>query len=300
MSNTWRIGTRKSDLALWQANQVADAFEKLGVLNRLIKIESTGDQNLTQPLYEMGIQGVFTKELDIALLNNQIDLAVHSLKDVPTQLATGIVLAGVLPRGNVYDILAYTQQTPTDAPATIASGSIRRRAQWLHKYPKHRFENLRGNVQTRLQKLEASAWDGAIFAQVGLERLDLLPEKYEVLDWMIPAAAQGAVGVCVRESDTELIRIIQKFNCSQTWKAIQMERQFLRTLEGGCSAPIGALATPTSEGWNFKGGLFSPDGSEALVVETWVEANQWETKPQLLAQEILNTGGQQIMSALSN
>ncbi|MGC6479171.1 MAG: hydroxymethylbilane synthase [Flavobacteriaceae bacterium] len=300
MNKIWRIGTRKSELALWQAREVSTALNRINAENELVKIESTGDQNLTQPLYEMGIQGVFTKELDIALLTGEIDIAVHSLKDVPTQLAKGIVLAAVLPRGTVHDILAYSDKYPAEEVATIASGSIRRRAQWLHKYPHHRFDNLRGNVQTRLRKLRESDWGGAIFAEVGLERLGLLPEKYSVLDWMIPAAAQGAVGVCIRVGEQELMHLLQELNCRKSWRSVQMERQFLRTLEGGCSAPIGAWAKPLQQGWQFRGGLFSPDGSQALTVDEFIAQDAWESEPRRIAENLLDQGGKKIMESLKH
>lgn len=300
MSKVWKVGTRKSQLALWQARETAAALDRLGAAHILVEIESSGDQNLTQPLYAMGIQGVFTKELDTALLNGQIDLAVHSLKDVPTQLASGTELAGVLPRGKAKDILVYTQNPPGAEPTLIASGSLRRRAQWLHRYPKHQFENLRGNVQTRLKKLEESSWGGAIFAEVGLERVGLLPQKYQVLDWMIPAAAQGAVGICIRERDHELKEIIQQLNCESTWKVVHMERQFLRILEGGCSAPIGVFAEPQGEGWKFKAGLFSTDGKDAIVVEETIAPDQWQTKPKELAEKVWASGGKAIISAIKN
>src|SRR5690606_26134972 len=156
-----------------------------------------GDIDLVTPLYEIGVQGIFTKALDAALLNNRIDIAVHSLKDVPTLLPKNIVQAAVLKRGPVRDLLVYKQDTAfldqKDYTAHIATSSLRRKAQWLRRFPQHQVHNLRGNVNTRLQKLAAEPWDAAIFAAAGLERTNLRPEKALELDWMLPAPAQGAV-----------------------------------------------------------------------------------------------------------
>ncbi|NBS19897.1 MAG: hydroxymethylbilane synthase, partial [Flavobacteriia bacterium] len=194
-SSLLRIGTRDSPLALWQAKKVGALLEAKQINTRLVPTKSEGDLNTTQPIYAMGIQGVFTKALDIALLENKIDLAVHSLKDVPTQLPKGLILAAVLERGSVTDVLVQTHKTSLENQATIATGSLRRKAQWLHRYPQHHMVDLRGNVQTRMDKLFSSNWEGAIFAKAGLERVELLGSHYHELDWMIPAPAQGAIGV---------------------------------------------------------------------------------------------------------
>src|SRR5690606_6010047 len=149
-------------------------------------VKSEGDLDLKTPLYEMGVQGIFTRSLDAALLANKIDIAVHSMKDVPTRLPVGIAQAAVLERGPVNDLLVYKQDLnflDNDAAAHIATSSKRRKAQWLNRYPQHQIQNLRGNVNTRLRKLQEETWNGAIFAQAGLERIGLRPEKTIVLDW---------------------------------------------------------------------------------------------------------------------
>ena len=174
-----RIGTRRSTLALWQANEVKNKLETFGHSCKLIHVESSGDQDLTQPLYAMGIQGIFTKNLDTALLNKSVDIAVHSLKDVPTLLPEGIIISAFLERGAVNDVMVYHKDFINWQKNTqIGTGSLRRRAQWLRKYPHHSTENLRGNLQKRLNKLNAANWGGAIFAQAGLERLNLLRNKF--------------------------------------------------------------------------------------------------------------------------
>ena len=199
MNKVIRIGTRESQLAVRQATQVKDLLSQHGFTADLVYIKSEGDIDLKTPLYEMGVQGIFTRSLDIALLNNRIDIAVHSLKDVPTQLPKGIVTAAVLKRASYKDIVVYKGELPAalgewgnsagNSPLTIATSSIRRKAQWLNRYPNDSIENLRGNVNTRLQKLADSHWNGAIFAAAGLERIGLRPAQSIDLNWMLPAPA---------------------------------------------------------------------------------------------------------------
>ncbi|RYY52870.1 MAG: hydroxymethylbilane synthase, partial [Chitinophagaceae bacterium] len=228
-----RIGTRESQLAVWQATRVKELLAAQGVESELVFIKSEGDTDLQTPLYEMGVQGIFTKTLDVALLSKRIDIAVHSMKDVPVVLAKGLQQAAVLERASSKDLLVpgpalsdasvlqalhtgdpamlasiplvipsefntITNDLPpvNDLPALsflIATSSLRRKAQWLNRFPNSRFENLRGNVNTRLRKLGESNWHGAIFAAAGLERINLRPAAAVELDWMLPAPAQGAI-----------------------------------------------------------------------------------------------------------
>ena len=266
--NTIRIGTRDSELALWQAKTVQNQLKTLGYPTEIVSTKSHGDIELSKPLYEMGVTGIFTKSLDIALLNSEIDIAVHSMKDVPTALPEGIVVGAVLKRGNPHDVLVYKGDLSfLEAEiATIATSSLRRKAQWLHRYPHHNIENLRGNVNTRLQKLTDNPWNGAIFAAAGLERINKLPEKHLVLDWMLPAPAQGAIVVVVREDNVALQKKLLPLHDDYTYIATQLERNFLRALEGGCTAPIGAFAEFKDEKLYFKGGLWSEDGKESSVI----------------------------------
>ena len=267
--NTIRIGTRDSELALWQAKTVQNQLKILGYPTEIVSTKSHGDIELSKPLYEMGVTGIFTKALDIALLNGEIDIAVHSMKDVPTALPEGIVVGAVLKRGNPHDVLVYKGDLSfLEAEiATIATSSLRRKAQWLHRYPHHKIENLRGNVNTRLQKLTDNSWNGAIFAAAGLERINKLPEKHLVLDWMLPAPAQGAIVVVVREDSVALQKKLLPLHDDYTYIATQLERDFLRALEGGCTAPIGAFAEFKDEKLYFKGGLWSEDGKESSVID---------------------------------
>ncbi len=296
-----RIGTRKSELALWQANEVKAALELQGHRCELVLIESNGDQDLNQPLYAMGIQGIFTKTLDTALLNEKIDIAVHSLKDVPTLLPKGIQIKAVLSRGNPMDVLVYnTSFNAWETDASIGTGSLRRKAQWLRKNPNHKVENLRGNLQKRLEKLNNSEWSGAVFAQAGLERLDLLKVNHEVLEWMLPAPSQGIVGIACLETNRALQEVLEKINCITTAKCAHIERSFLNTLEGGCTAPIGAYAYFKNDKLYFKGGLFSLDGTIAILHEEATSSEQSEETGIKAAHEILNKGGKELMHQIKS
>lgn len=203
MNKVLKIGTRESELAVWQANLVKNELAKHGIVSELVFIKSEGDIDLVTPLYEIGVQGIFTKTLDAALLSNKIDIAVHSMKDVPTKLAKGLQQAAVLKRGNYRDILVFKDSKfeIRNSNLLIGTSSIRRIAQWKNKYPDTIIENLRGNVNTRLRKLKESNWHGAIFAAAGLERINLRPENSVDLDWMLPAPAQGAVMIVCKEGD---------------------------------------------------------------------------------------------------
>ena len=293
-----RIGTRKSELALWQAQSVQQQLENLGIQTTLVPISSAGDLNLTQPLYAMGIEGVFTKALDTALLNNQIDLAVHSLKDIPTQMAEGICQAAVLPRENPLDILVLHPQFKDWASSPhIGTGSLRRKAQWLRKFPTHRVENLRGNLQKRIEKLNKSDWGGALFAAAGLNRLGW-KLQHQTLNWMIPAPGQGAIAICCKSQETTLKKQLEALNCTQTALCTALERQFLQILEGGCTAPIGALARIENNQIHFKAGLFSLDGQQAIEYENKFTSNAALEFTERAAEQIKSQGGDQLLKTI--
>lgn len=241
-----RIGTRKSKLALWQAYKVQEELKALEQASELILIESEGDKVLDTPLPLMGGKGIFTKALDDALVAGEIDIAVHSHKDIPTDLPQGIELCTVMERASPFDVLVVRKNigflTEEDYAGMIATSSNRRKSQWLDRYEKHNTCDIRGNVQTRIKKLRESNWDGAIFAAAGLQRLDLDHEIAMVLDWMVPAPAQGAVAIVCREGDTATSDICRGFHHEETALCTRIERDYLRRLNGGCSAPIGAYA----------------------------------------------------------
>ena len=298
MSKLIRIGTRDSELALWQANTVKDKLEALGYKTALLPVKSQGDLQLNKPLYELGITGIFTKTLDLAMLEGKVDIAVHSMKDVPTALPKGIEQGAVLERANTADILVHKGLGFLETSGTIATGSLRRQAQWLHKYPSHTVVDLRGNVNSRMQKLKDNKWDGAIFAAAGLERINLLPDNYSVLDWMIPAPAQGAMVIAVNQADTFSKEAVLKLNHKETALSTQVERDFLRTLEGGCTAPIGALAVIEEKELIFSGVLFSLDGKQKLEIHKRIAIDKVDGFGESCAKEILNNGGKELMLSI--
>jgi len=299
MSKTIRIGTRDSELALWQAHTVQKRLNDLGYKTEIVAVKSQGDIILDKPLYELGITGIFTKTLDIAMINGQIDIAVHSMKDVPTALPLGMVQAAVLERANVLDILVHKGNLDfLTATATIATGSLRRQAQWLNKYPNHKVVDLRGNVNTRMQKLQDNEWNGAVFAAAGLERINLKPKTYINLDWMIPAPAQGAMVIVAMAEDEFSRDAVAELNDIETEVCTHIERQFLKTLEGGCTAPIGAIATIIEDDIVFKGALFSLDGKQKVTFEKTVPLPEWKKLGFHAAKEILENGGAAIMQEI--
>ena len=313
MSNkTIRIGTRDSELALWQAKTVEKKLNNLGHKTQIIAVKSLGDILLDKPLYELGITGIFTKTLDIAMINGEIDIAVHSMKDVPTALPIGIMQAAVLERANYNDILVYKNNLDfLNESGKIATGSLRRQAMWLNKYPNHNVIDLRGNVNTRLQKLNDNDWNGAVFAAAGLERLSLTPALskgegadndllHVALNWMIPAPAQGAMVVHAMQNDEYSKNAVAELNHLETDICTYIERQFLRTLEGGCTAPIGALATFNEDEITFKGILLSIDGKQKIEVDKVVPIQEWKKLGYNLAQEILSNGGKELMANIKN
>ena len=293
-----KIGTRESQLAVWQATRVLHLLEQEGRNAELVYIKSEGDIDLKTPLYEMGVRGIFTRSLDIALLEGKIDIAVHSMKDVPTQLAMGISQAAILKRGPVSDLLVFKTDGDfldlDDYIANIATSSIRRRAQWLNKYPHHRLHNLRGNVNTRLKKLAVQNWDAAIFAQAGIERINLRPANSMVIDWMLPAPAQGAIMVVCRKDDKQIFESCNTFNDPVTALCTKIERDFLKTLLGGCSTPISALAELENDFIHFKGNILSPDGKNKVSIEKTIPLEEAHSSGIAAAKELLVNGGQQI------
>lgn len=346
MQSIIKIGTRESELAVWQATQVKNLLRQNKIASELVYVKSEGDIDLHTPLYEMGVQGIFTRSLDTALLNNKIDIAVHSMKDVPTQLPNGIVQAAVLKRGNYKDLFVINESisqsvnqsldandlpafynslkdrndstiqqlnNPTihqsnnspihsfiHSPISIATSSIRRKAQWLHRYPGSSIENIRGNVNTRLQKVAASKWQGAIFAAAGLERINKRPADAIELDWMLPAPAQGAVMVAARQNDENILNAVSKLNDTVTAICTKAERDFLRQLLGGCSTPISALAQVNGQQLYFRGNIFSLDGRKKVTVEKTVDLKNAEGLGKMMAQELLNNGGKEIAESIRN
>ena len=301
MNTILKIGTRESQLAIWQAKLVQNELTKHNITSELIFIKSDGDIDLATPLYEMGVQGIFTKTLDAALLSKRIDIAVHSMKDVPTQLAKGIVQSAVLKRASYKDLIVYKSiNPPLEDGGIIATSSIRRKAQWLHRYPNTIVENLRGNVNTRLRKLQESNWQGAIFAAAGLERINLRPKNSIELDWMLPAPAQGAIMVVCREDEKATKNICYLLNDEHTEICTKAERDFLKTLLGGCATPISALAELKEDEFIFKGNIFSADGKKNVSIEKTYLLHNAATAGILAGNEVFITGGKEIVEEIRN
>ncbi|MBQ0769046.1 MAG: hydroxymethylbilane synthase [Bizionia sp.] len=293
-----KIGTRDSELAMYQAKAVQQQLQHLGHKTVLVPVKSVGDIVLDKPLYEMGITGIFTRTLDIALLNGDVDIVVHSLKDVPTIMPKGITQAAVLKRGNVQDTLVYkfTEEFLGAEHAVIATGSLRRKAQWLNRFPTHTVEPIRGNVITRLEKLNNTEhWDAAIFAAAGIGRLNLRPETAVNLEWMIPAPGQGAIMIAALEKDEDILAICAEINHKETEMCVNIEREFLNRLEGGCTAPIGANAYIKEEEIFFEAVLLSYDGTKKISVKRNKKIGEHHDLAEWCANYVIERGGKRLM-----
>ncbi len=295
-----RIGTRNSPLALWQARQVAKKLQNKNIKTDIVPIISSGDKNLTQPLYSLGITGIFTKDLDIALLNDEIDIAVHSLKDVPTELPYGVKLISVLARDFHHDVLVRNSKAKNKdlKDLKIATSSLRRRSFWLREFPGTELTDIRGNVQTRLRKLEEEIADATLFSLAGIKRMNL-DLDYEFLPFLLSAPSQGVVGIAGHEDKTEINDILKSIEDSKTAICTTIERDFLRTLEGGCTAPIGAFAEINVRNEiRFLGRICSLDGKDCIETDEIFQYNSSEKAGEILAQKLLKNGGKELMSII--
>jgi hydroxymethylbilane synthase len=301
MTVPFRIGTRGSRLALWQANYVAERL-RARAGNRpveLVEIETIGDQIRDRPLSQIGGDGLFTKEIQRALLTGAVDVAVHSLKDLPTLAVEGLTLAAVPPRGPAGDVFVSRKYPRFDLlpeGAKVATSSLRRQAMVLHRRPDLRLLNIRGNVETRLRKLEGEELDAIILAQAGLERLGL-GNGSEVLDaaWMLPAVGQGALGLECRVEDCETLDLLRHLDDYATHQAVLAERAFLRGLGGGCLVPIGALSRVSGEALDLRGAVLRPDGSERIEAEQSSSVQDPEHLGRQLADRLLASGAGKLL-----
>lgn len=288
------MGTRESALALWQTHHVQDLITDFGYRTEVIKIKTEGDLVLDTPLHMMGGKGVFTKALDNALLQNDIDIAVHSLKDIPTVLPKGLAMAAILEREDARDCIVTRKGLDflekDGYEAVIASSSPRRISQWFQRYPNHSNVDIRGNVQTRLKKLRNSDWDATIFAAAGLKRLKMEDEIDQHLDWMVSAPGQGAVAILIREEDLVNADILEQLHHDETALCVTIERDFLNRLNGGCSAPVGALATIENDTVHFKGVILSMDGKKCIRIEKTATIHQAKRLGIEAANEALEQG----------
>ena len=297
-----KIGTRNSPLAMWQAREVARNLQNLNYTTDIVPVLATGDKNLNQPLYKLGITGIFTKDLDLALLNNEIDIAVHSLKDIPTELPENIEIIAVLERDYPQDVLVRKKdaQNLELHDLKIATSSLRRRAFWSKEFPDTQFSDIRGNVQTRLNKLEENDFDATMFSLAAIERMGL-DVHYEHLPIMISAPAQGVVAICGRSDNAEMKQVFSDINHKPTQICVEIERNFLNTLEGGCTAPIGAFAEINERNEvRFIGRLCSLDGKNCIETDEIFEWNEHENFGKTLAQKVLENGGRELMHQIKS
>ncbi|HVB87836.1 MAG TPA: hydroxymethylbilane synthase [Candidatus Dormibacteraeota bacterium] len=271
-----RIGTRGSALALWQANFIADRLKGLSGLEiEIVRIRTSGDHMQTaavaKPLAEYGAEaiskGIFIKELEDALLNGTVDLAVHSMKDVPTDTPAQLAFPAITQREDPRDCLISRQgRTLKTLPhgARVGTSSLRRQAQLRHRRPDLELAELRGNVDTRIKKLEAGEYDAIILAMAGVNRLGLAGKITQVLDEeiMLPAVGQGALGIETRADDAETSHWVAHLDHPETRACVTAERAVLRALQGGCQIPLGALAHVRGEALHLEAAVFSARGSE--------------------------------------
>jgi hydroxymethylbilane synthase len=302
MTSPLRIGTRGSPLALWQAHHVQGLLR--AVTERpveLVEIETSGDRVRDVALTQIGGDGVFTKEIQRALLAGPVDVAVHSLKDLPTTHVEGLTLAAVPARGPVGDAFISRRHARFDElpnGAVVGTSSLRRRAQALYRRPDLRLVNLRGNVETRLRKLETEGLDAIILARAGLERLGLAGHVTEVLgpDWMLPAVGQGALGLECRADDRATLTLLGPLNDAPTRSAVLAERAMLRGLGGGCLVPIGALSTTRGEELALRGVVLPPDGTRRVEAEAAGPADQPEALGRRVAEALLARGAAELLA----
>ncbi|OAI54271.1 hypothetical protein AYO44_15250 [Planctomycetaceae bacterium SCGC AG-212-F19] len=297
-----RIGTRGSRLALWQAHHVAGLLRPLAAPRpvELVEIQTAGDQDRDRPLAQLGGIGLFTKEIQRAVLDGTADIAVHSLKDLPTIPVEGLVLAAVPARGPSGDAFVSRSYAHFDAlprGARVATGSLRRRSQLLHRRPDLQLEHIRGNVDTRLRKLDEENLDALVLAQAGLERLGLGAAIKHLLDlvWMLPAVGQGALGLECRASDAATLALLAPLDDLATRQAVTAERSLLAALGGGCLVPIGALAAVTGESLHLRGAVLSPDGKQRIGGETGGPAASAAELGRQLADDLLRQGAKALL-----
>jgi hydroxymethylbilane synthase len=299
-----KLGTRRSALALWQANWVKAELEKRwpGLEVQLVPIKTTGDKILDVPLAKIGGKGLFTKELDEALLDGRIDIAVHSLKDVPFELPAGIAIGAVPEREDPRDALISNGPKLHElrSDATIGTSSLRRQVQLRHRFPSLSIVMLRGNVDTRLRKLDAGEYDGIILAVAGLKRLGHASRITQVLDddVMVSAVGQGALGIVCRAGDGTTLQRLEPLDHNPTRTAVTAERGLLRALGGSCQVPVAGRATLAAGKLTIKGLIASLDGTRVITDELTGEPQHAEQLGIEVGQRMLSKGAGEILAEI--
>lgn len=299
------IGTRDSALALWQTNWVRDNLAQLnpGCHFRVVEMKTQGDKILDVALAKIGDKGLFTKELETALLKGEIDLAVHSMKDMPTQLPEGLVIGCICKREEPGDVLiGRTSPTLDKLPqgARVGTSSLRRKAQLLKYRPDLQIEDLRGNLNTRMAKLAGQNLDAIVLAAAGVKRMGWADQITERIPFSVslPAVGQGSVGIEIRQGDQEIADIVKTLADSESTAAILAERAMLRRLEGGCQIPIGALGTVQGDQLTLEGVVASLDGKELLRKSISGSVNDAEEIGDQLALELIALGADRILNSV--
>ncbi|MBI2877587.1 MAG: hydroxymethylbilane synthase [Candidatus Tectomicrobia bacterium] len=300
-----RIGTRGSLLALWQTRWVAARLKELepGLEVDVRVIQTTGDKILDAPLAKIGGKGLFVKEIEEALLSGQVDLAVHSVKDLPTDLPEGLLLGAVPVREDPWDAWIAREGVPLDqlrSGARIGTSSLRRQAQLLRRRPDWEIVSLRGNLDTRLRKLSSEGLDGIVLAWAGLERMGWADRVTEILpaEVCLPAIGQGALGIEVRQDAEEEMPFLDCLNHPPSYQAVAAERAFLRRLGGGCQVPIAALAEVQGDQLSLRGLVCSPRGDRWVSGKMGGKAGEAPALGQCLAERLLAEGAEAILEAL--
>jgi hydroxymethylbilane synthase len=296
-----RLGTRKSKLALWQANFVKEKLEALGCKVELVPITTTGDKILDAPLAKIGGKGLFVKEIENALLAGEIDLAVHSLKDVPMIIPEGLTLSAITEREEPYDVLISRngkrlEELPSGA--VVGTSSLRRQVQIKRKRRDLRVEILRGNVDTRLRKLKEELYDAIVLAYAGVKRMGFSGEISQVLEDFIPAVGQGSLAIETRVEDERVINFVKVLNHEESWLRAVCERAFLRELQGGCQVPIGAYAWIEGDRIKIKGFISDLEGERFLEGYEEGSLQEAEEVGKRLAQRLLREGGEEILKEI--
>jgi hydroxymethylbilane synthase len=302
MSSVLRIGTRGSVLARWQSDWCLEQLKAIGVSAEIVVIQTSGDQIQDSSIVNIGAQGVFTKEIQRSLLRNEIDVAVHSLKDLPTEEVLGLELSVVPLRGRCFDVFISNCCNTFDdlaAGSRIGTDSLRRRTQILNRYGnKFVIDGIRGNVETRLRKLDSGEYDAIILAEAGIERLGFSARIGSILKppFFLPAVGQGAIGLEIRSDDIETASKIKPLCDLLTFKSVIAERAMLRRLQGGCIVPIGALCSSAGEMLSLHGRILSLDGQKMIETTKSMPIN---ANPELLgitvAEELIKKGAEEIL-----